>query len=137
MGERKVYYGLVKEESVTAPPSAVVRWLWDTINPHSVAALRANTYTRFTLLSLVRTFLDYANTEFTRDSPESVARASALYKTALDILELPELKKAIRTCEVAADGRDLDVIYEMKPIGNCSAIKGKNKHAGRCLFRLC
>ena len=40
------------------------------------------------MISLVRCFEQFADAEFTRDTDESVARARALYQTALDLLGL-------------------------------------------------
>lgn len=67
-------------------------WLLDPLDPHGIALTRPGTYTRFTLMALVRCFLEYADAEFTRDTAESVPRARVLYTTALELLDLPELK---------------------------------------------
>src|SRR5207247_10610997 len=71
----------------------------DPLNPHAIASTRANTYTRFTLLSLVRCFLDFADSEFTRDTAESVPRARILYVTALKLLDADELKQHLGRCD--------------------------------------
>ena len=75
------YYGLVREAQLNAGFQRVRNWLSDPLNPHAIAELRTNTYTRFTLLSLIRCILDYADAEFTRDTGESNARARTLYQT--------------------------------------------------------
>src|SRR5262249_54435587 len=74
-------------------------WLLDPLNPHLIAATRANAYTRYTLMALVRCFLEYADAEFTRDTPESVPRARSLYMTALRLLEVDELKQSPSKCD--------------------------------------
>src|SRR5207244_3738687 len=64
----------------------------DSLNPHDIAMTRANAYTRFTLLSLVRCLLDFADSEFTQDTDVSRSRARGLYVDALNLLDLPEMK---------------------------------------------
>jgi hypothetical protein len=67
-------------------------WLRVGLNPHEIVTVRASAYTRFTLMALVRCYLDFADGEFTRDSSESIPRARALYSTALELLALPEIQ---------------------------------------------
>jgi Tc toxin complex TcA C-terminal TcB-binding domain/Bacterial Ig domain len=88
--ERKIYRGLVLEETLTTQYPD--NWLSVGQNPHEIAMLRARAYTRFTLMTLVRCYLDFADAEFTRDDVESVARARLLYRTALDLLALLEMQ---------------------------------------------
>src|SRR5262249_25891295 len=66
-------------------------WLLDPLDPHAIAAMRPGAYSRFTLMALVGCFLDFADAEFTLDTPESLARARTLYLTALELLEAPDL----------------------------------------------
>ncbi len=96
--ERKIYHGLRREESLPAVYARDADWLLDPLDAHTLASTRANTYTRFTLLSLVGCFLDYADAEFTRDTSESVPRARTLYQTALELLALPELNQSLGLC---------------------------------------
>ena len=49
-------------------------------------------YTRFTLQSLVRCFLDFADSEFTNETDESMSRARTLYLSALELLDLDEVQ---------------------------------------------
>ncbi|MDZ7961969.1 MAG: hypothetical protein RMY34_29540 [Aulosira sp. DedQUE10] len=74
-------------------------WLLDPLNPHAIASTRPGTYLRFTLMSLVRCLLNYADAEFTRDTAESIPRARTLYMTALELLETPSLKQQTSVCE--------------------------------------
>ncbi|MDY7094927.1 MAG: neuraminidase-like domain-containing protein, partial [Acidobacteriota bacterium] len=75
-------------------------WLEDPLNPHAIAASRSwgLTYSRFTLLSIVRCLLDYADAEFTLDTAESLPRARALYQDALELLSRPELDQRLDEC---------------------------------------
>lgn len=96
--ERKIWYGLVREESLASDFSRIQDWLLDPLNPHAVARTRFNTYTRFTVLSLIRCFLAYADDEFTRDTSESLERARILYRTALELLDAAELRQGPEAC---------------------------------------
>jgi hypothetical protein len=98
-GKQKIYYGLVEEESLPALYKRTADWLRDPLDPHAIAATRRLTYTRFTLLAIVRLLLDFADDEFTRDTAETVPRARGLYLTALTVLNLPELKQQLGRCD--------------------------------------
>lgn len=91
--ERKIYRGLVLEETI---PTQYQRnpdnWLRVGLNPHEIASVRASASTRFTLMTLVRCTLEFADAEFTRDEGEAIARARALYANALAVIDLPEMR---------------------------------------------
>src|SRR5207244_824165 len=89
--QRKIYYGLTVEENIPTQYAQAPQWLITSLNPYDIAAVRANAYTRFTLISLIRLMLDFADTEFARDAVESLPRARTLYLTVLDLLDRPEL----------------------------------------------
>ena len=74
-------------------------WLLDPLNPHSIAETRIQTYTRFTLLSIIKCLLEYADREFTQDTAESVPRARELYELALELLDAPELRQEKGECD--------------------------------------
>ncbi len=74
-------------------------WLRDPLNPHAIAATRWGPYTWFTLLSLIRCILDYADDKFTRDTTETLAKARTLYLTALELLESDILKQQHGKCK--------------------------------------
>lgn len=106
---RKIYFGLVLEESLPWKYERYAEWLLEPLNPHGIAATRQNTYTRFTLLSLIQCFLDFGDAEFARDTTESIARAHSLYGTALELLGSPELEEVPGACESLIDAVDLDL----------------------------
>ena len=108
----KIYYGLKLEESLPEVYKRADDWLLDPLNPHSIATTRRNTYTRFTLLSIIRCFLQYADNEFTRDTAESVPRARTLYLTALELLERLEQKE--RNCKQFIDNLDTNINNQLK-----------------------
>jgi hypothetical protein len=106
---RKVARKLVLEEQLVAQLARAPDWLRDPLNPHAIAALRPNAYTRYTLLAIVRTLLAFADAEFTRANPESVPRAVELYLKALELHEAPELKQRLPGCPDLIDRVRIDV----------------------------
>ncbi|NOT56073.1 MAG: hypothetical protein HOP18_15855 [Deltaproteobacteria bacterium] len=94
--QRKIYFGFVLESSLTNKFDRTADWLLQGLNPHEIVTspftIRANAYTRFTIMSLVRCCLDFADAEFTRETRESIANARSLYMTALELLDLPEMQ---------------------------------------------
>lgn len=121
--QRRIYYGLELEHNTPIAYQRTVHWLRDFLYPHDIAALRANPYTRFTLMALVRCFLDYADAEFTRDTSESLATARALYMSALDLLRLPDMQSPGST--------DGSTAFAPNPV-----LRGLRLHAELNLFKL-
>ena len=92
--ERKIYYGLALETAATVVSDdfrPASDWLLTRFNPHEIVTQRPDAYTSFTLMSIIRCLLDFADAEFTRSTSESLPRARAMYVTALDLLRQPEL----------------------------------------------
>ena len=83
-------------------------WLRD-LNPHKLAATRAEAHLRYILIALVRCLLDHAEAEFTADTAESLGRARELYLTAQRLLESKPLKQHLAS-DGAALGRVLTEI---------------------------
>jgi Tc toxin complex TcA C-terminal TcB-binding domain len=73
-------------------------WLSDPLNPHAIAATRPRAYARFTILTLIRCFLEAGDDEYTRDTNESIPRARTYYLTALELADTPELVKQPTGC---------------------------------------
>jgi len=99
--QQNIFYGLELDAQVPDSPSYELseNWLLDPLNPHLIGATRRYTKTRFTLMTIVRCLLDFADAEFTHDTPESVVKARIVYLTALDLLSLPELHQSLGTCD--------------------------------------
>jgi hypothetical protein len=108
-GNRKIYYGLVKEESIGTSFANVMAWLDNPENPHTIAGMRANTYTRFTIFSIVRCMLEMADQEFTADSPESVPRARTLYLAARELIKHEIYSLETEGCGALLDDLDAAV----------------------------
>jgi hypothetical protein len=122
---RKIYFGLVQEEDLSEVYKRARNWLADPLNPHAIAEIRANTYTRFTVLSLVRCLLEFGDAEFSRDTAESVARARSLYTTALELLDMGVVKQKFSLCGTIIEELDGELAAdisltapEWKPIWN-------------------
>ncbi len=92
LNQRRIWYGLVDEQSIQTVYETTNLWLIQSLNPHQIAQQRAGAYTRFTIMSIVNCFLDYADAEFASDTSEAVARARALYINALDLLNSTDMQ---------------------------------------------
>lgn len=86
--ERKIYFGLEAEEALPTEFRRTFSWLLEGLDVFDIANDRANALTRFTLISIVRCYLAYADAEFTRESNASIPFARRLYITSLDLLDL-------------------------------------------------
>src|SRR5262249_2187957 len=110
---RKIYFWLSQEEPTGDPEEdpykRLDQWLLDPLNPHAIAETRFLTYTRFTILALARCLMEFADSEFTRDTAESVPRARMLYMTALELLELPELNQKLGQCDALIGNLKINV----------------------------
>ena len=94
-GQRKIYDALKLDPATPSTVNRTVEWLLQSsLNPHRIASTRKDAYTRFTLLSLARCFVEFADAEFTRATDESIPRARTLYANALDLLSAPEMQQA-------------------------------------------
>ncbi|GJE41265.1 hypothetical protein [Methylobacterium soli] len=100
-GERYIDYGL--EIDAGLPDTTVFRhpedWLLDPLNPHAIALTRRYAAVRFVVTSIIGCLSDYADSEFTLDTDESLARARLLYRAALELSDAPEMKQTVGDCE--------------------------------------
>ena len=101
--------GLPKDTGSTGYQRNVATWLLDPLNPHAIAATRAKTYTRFTLLAIIGCLLDYADNEFTADTSETVPRARELYERVLELLASNDLRQSTETCDQAIGNLEITV----------------------------
>lgn len=109
LGRRKIYYGLTLEEVIPTGnvlSGNVSNWLTSPTDPHQIAALRPNNYTRFTVYSVIQCLLDFADTEYTRDTSETVPRARSLYSLALDLLKQEVFTAPYTTCDEMVNSLD-------------------------------
>jgi hypothetical protein len=97
---RKIWYGLIAEEAYVNDFKRIQNWLNDPINPHAIAESRQNSYTRYTVISIVRCMMDFANNEFSKDDAESVPKARLLYEEALELLNEEQLVSEEANCQL-------------------------------------
>ena len=74
-------------------------WLRDPLDPHTIADTRLGSHQRFALLTVVRCLLQFADSEFTRATAESIPRARELYLEALELLRSPVLRPRLASCD--------------------------------------
>lgn len=93
---RKIYYPLTLEESVTTAFNRDSLWLTTRLNPHIFVqsatygmVCRRNAYTSYTVLCIAQCLLAYADLQFSTGSVESISEARTLYETAIDLLQTP------------------------------------------------
>lgn len=96
--QRKIFYGLVKEESNQNNYNFSQDWFLDPLDPHKIAQTRCEAYTAFTVSSIVKCFLAYADEEFTKDTVETINKAKELYNEALSLLDLGVMKEDASNC---------------------------------------
>ncbi|BCL25289.1 neuraminidase-like domain-containing protein [Streptomyces aurantiacus] len=88
-------YSRINSETLSAPDLTFPANWTAGLDPFALAdstsAKRPKPHTRYTLLSIVRCHLDYADAEFSRETDESVAHARTLYVTARRLLGSPAL----------------------------------------------
>jgi hypothetical protein len=87
---RPVFAGIAAETHSVADLIPPADWLLR-LNPHDVAVSRPNPKTRFAILSIARCCLQFADAQFTLDSPGSVMLARDLYQSAQNLLAADDL----------------------------------------------
>ncbi|WP_432989906.1 hypothetical protein [Dactylosporangium sp. CA-233914] len=83
---RRVFPGMSREQAIQSAYGRSPNWPVDGSNPHQVATDRADAYTHFTVMSIVRCLLAYADNEFVRNTAAANARARGLYEAALELI---------------------------------------------------
>lgn len=91
---RKIFYGLIQEADLFPKYEQAEDWYLNPLDPHYVARIRPNAYTKYILLTLANLFLENGDVEFSRDTMESINTAKLHYTTALEILETTELNQS-------------------------------------------
>jgi len=104
--DRRLTYLLRNEAQSTLGFTRPDTWLEDPINPHSF--YRTYKYTSFTVQSIIKCLLSYADSEFTIDTSESIARARVLYEQALDLLNSELTPKPLNQCQTLIDAMSFD-----------------------------
>jgi hypothetical protein len=89
-------------------------WIANPIDPHAIASSREDSYTRYTLMAIAQTMLDYADSEYTQDTAESVPRARLLYEEALDLLNDEGIRSPYDDCVQDIEALSLEVENKLK-----------------------
>jgi Tc toxin complex TcA C-terminal TcB-binding domain/ABC toxin N-terminal region len=85
-------YDPIDHETVFGPDLTFPANWTELLDPFDLVAHRPAPYTRATLLAIIGCHVEYADSEFTRETDESVANARSLYLTALRLLADPALQ---------------------------------------------
>ncbi|MEZ5934533.1 MAG: neuraminidase-like domain-containing protein [Alphaproteobacteria bacterium] len=72
-------------------------WLATIQDPDAIARGRTGTYLRHVILMMVKNLIDWADHQFTLNTPESLNRARDLYRLAETVLEAPALRQDCAT----------------------------------------
>mgnify|MGYP001166956847 CR=1 FL=1 len=132
---RKIYYGLVLDAQGVVPSSRATDWYTDPLNPHAIAGMRPHTYTRYTVLAIAQCLLDYADSQFTVDTSETVPRARELYEDAIALLNMIvtvepcPYDEAVQEFENAAElgtwgSTFRDTFQELEPLSTTTGFPG-------------
>ena len=87
-GERKIAYLLRENHNAFGSYDRHVDWLEDPLVPHAIGRTRPDAYLRYTVQSIIETFLSYADASFAKDDVESIELAREFYREALELLAL-------------------------------------------------
>lgn len=107
---RKIFFGLYLEQNTYLSYERTVSWLEDPMNPYAVAKTRPRAFSRFTLLTIIRCLLEYADADFAADTAESLPRARTLYLLALQLLQTEELTPGSSECEALIGSIDFNLV---------------------------
>ncbi|WP_030322685.1 neuraminidase-like domain-containing protein [Streptomyces sp. NRRL B-3229] len=121
-------YSRINTEKVFQPDLSFPPGWTTALNPFALVANRPAPYTRYTLLSVIRCHLDYADAQFTRETDESVAQARTLYVTARRLLQTPALQPQtpLTAGEPALPIPDLDVLRNRAQVQLAKIRQGRN-----------
>ena len=101
---RIIYYGLQAYRNQTTLYTKSDIYLTDSLNPHSIAVTRPDSYLRYTVSSIVNCIIQYGDSEFTKDTAESVSNADRLYNEAIGLLDTFKYNSPVSACDNILDG---------------------------------
>ncbi|WP_158711559.1 Tc toxin subunit A-related protein [Streptomyces xylophagus] len=121
-------YDRINTEKVIRPDLSFPPGWTTALNPFALVANRPAPYTRYTLLSVIRCHLDYADAQFARETDESVAHARTLYVTARRLLGTAALKPQLplNAGEPQLAIPDLDVLRTRAEVQLAKIRQGRN-----------
>lgn len=104
--DRYIYPGL--QNNVVA--TSITSWLADPENPYLLAGLRKDSQLQFVVMNVARALLAYADSEFSRDTVESVAEARSFYELVGRLLRQDIIQHDVQTCASLLDPLDSLVV---------------------------
>ncbi|MER5430166.1 neuraminidase-like domain-containing protein [Streptomyces sp. NPDC002588] len=121
-------YSRINTERVFRPDLSFPPGWTTALDPFALVARRPAPYTRYTLLSVIRCHLDYADAQFTRETDESVAHARTLYVTARRLLGTAALQpqEPLTAGEPPLAIPDLDVLRNRAEVQLAKIRQGRN-----------
>ncbi|MDH6222812.1 hypothetical protein M2283_010164 [Streptomyces pseudovenezuelae] len=121
-------YSRINTETVFRPALSFPPGWTTALNPFALVAGRPAPYTRYTLLSVIRCHLDYADAQFGRETDESVAHARTLYVTARRLLGTAALQPQLplNAGEPRLAIPDLDVLRTRAEVQLAKIRQGRN-----------
>jgi hypothetical protein len=129
--DRKIFYGLVIEQSFKNVLDGSIDWLSDPLNPHKIGKTRKNAYTKYTVMNIIQCLYGYADQQFTIDTIETVPIARKLYTEALDLLKTEDLQMLDNECADAAQNcLDREIELPVDPQWDRQYRQLKDKLAG-------
>ncbi len=103
LAKRKIFYGLVLEQTIPTTFLQAPNWLLDPLNPHLIAQTRARAYTKYTIMNIIQCLYSYADQLFTLDTSDTVPVARKMYTTALELLQTTDLNYKTNQCIAKAN----------------------------------
>ncbi len=105
---REIYQGL-KNSVAFSSFSKNQDWLKDPLHPHALGSTRYMAYQTYIVNGISQCLIAYADSEFTKDTAESIAKARELYKEALEALKTFQDVKTQSDCEVKISALSITV----------------------------
>lgn len=111
-GVAKSCYLRITTETAVRPDLKFPPQWTEKLDPFGLVDNRPAPYTRATLLAVIRCHIDFADSEFSRETDESVAHARTLYLAARRLLSVP----ALRPLEPTNPGEPILPIPELESL---------------------
>lgn len=100
LADRYIDHGLALDAAL--PAASIIRfpegWLLDPLNPHAVARTRRGASARYAITTTMGCLNEYADSQFSLDTNESLPIARLLYDAVLQLADVPELRRHEHDC---------------------------------------
>ncbi len=108
-GSRRIDHGLVVERTMPLDYEGAEAFLDEPENAHAIAETRRNSYTRHVLLLIIQCLIEQADTLFSTDTSNGLARARELYLQALRWLDAGVLRPGESRCDAIIGTLEIDL----------------------------